>query len=93
MTLLNFLILAVALGGLDALVFTNGIGESSVRVRSRVCRGVAWIGIRWDDDANQKGSSRLSDDVSKVAVGVIATNEELIIAKHSRCELGLCRVK
>lgn len=91
--IIEFFILAVALNGFDALVFTNGIGENSARVRSRVCRGVAWIGIRRDDDANQKRSSRLSDDVSKVAVGVIATNDELIIANHSRRVLGLCGVK
>lgn len=81
--------LVAALGGLDALVFTGGIGENSVLVRSRVCRDAAWIGIDLDEDANQRGSLRLSGDKSQVAVWVIATNEELMIAEHTRRVLGL----
>lgn len=82
--------LVAALGGLDALVFTGGIGENAALIRSRVCRDAAWIGLRIDDDANQKGSRRLSLDESQVAIWVIATNEELMIAEHTRRILGNC---
>ena len=81
--------LAAALGGLDALVFTGGIGENAALVRSRVCRDAAWIGVRLDDDANQKGSRRLSHDECKVAIWVVATNEELMIAEHTRRVLSV----
>jgi len=82
--------LVAALGGLDALVFTGGIGENAALIRSRVCRDAAWIGLTFDDDANQTGSRRLSHDESKVAIWVIATNEELMIAEHTRRILGYC---
>ncbi len=80
--------LAAALGGLDALVFTGGIGENAALIRSRVCRDAAWIGIDLDEEANYAGSRRLSENQSKVAVWVIPTNEELMIAKHTLRELG-----
>jgi len=76
--------LVAALGGLDALVFTGGIGENAALVRERVCRDAAWTGIRLDEDANQRGQPRLHAHDSQVAVWLIATNEELMIAKHTR---------
>jgi acetate kinase len=81
--------LAAALGGLDAIVFTGGIGENAAWVRSRVCRDTAWIGVRLDEAANQKGLSKISCDESNVAVWVIGTNEELMIAEHTRKLLGI----
>ncbi|MCE9554029.1 MAG: acetate/propionate family kinase [Planctomycetes bacterium] len=80
--------LVAALGGLDALVFTGGIGENSDLIRARVCQDAAWIGIRLNDDANRQGSRRISYDDSKVAIYVIATNEECIMAQHTQRVLG-----
>lgn len=76
--------LAAALGGLDALVFTGGIGENSALIRARVCRDAAWLGVRMNPAANETGAARISDDGSSVKVWVIPTNEELMIAKHTR---------
>lgn len=71
------------LGGLDALVFTAGIGENSVTVRERLCRALAWIGVRLDEKANQGNGPRISTADSRVSVWVIPTNEELMIAQHT----------
>ena len=81
--------LAAALGGLDTLVFTGGIGENAAAVRARVCRGADWLGVALDDDANASGGPRISRAVSGVAVWVLPTNEELMIAEHTRQVLGL----
>ena len=81
--------LVAALGGLDALVFTGGIGENSALVRQRVCRDAAWVGLRVDDEANHTNSRRISSDESKISTWVIPTNEESIIAKHTRHVLGI----
>jgi len=75
--------LAAALGGLDALVFTAGIGENSAEIRARVCRDAAWLGVELDDSANQAGGPRISRGHSRVAAWVIPTNEELMIARHT----------
>jgi acetate kinase len=80
--------LAAALGGLDALVFTGGIGENAVAIRERVCRDAAWLGVELDPAANAAGGSRLSTPGSRVAAWAIPTNEELMIARHT-CRL-LC---
>ena len=74
--------LTAALGGLEAIVFTAGIGENSVSLRERVCRDAAWLGIELDREANRNGASRISASGSKVAAFVIPTNEELMIARH-----------
>lgn len=79
--------LAAALQGLDALVFTAGIGEHASAVRERVCRDAAWLGVRLDDGANARGGPRISGFDSAVAVWVIPTNEELMIARHTRALL------
>jgi acetate kinase len=75
--------LAAALGGLDALVFTAGIGEHAAPVRARVCEGAAWLGIRLDAAANLAGGPRISTADSPVSVWVVPTNEELMIARHT----------
>jgi acetate kinase len=80
--------LAAALGGLDALVFTGGIGENAATIRARVCRDAAWLGLDLDAAANDAGGPRLSRRESRVAAWVIATNEELMIAQHTRGQLG-----
>ncbi|MCU0574788.1 MAG: acetate/propionate family kinase [Syntrophobacteraceae bacterium] len=76
--------LVAALGGLDAIVFTAGIGENAPAIRSRVCRDAAWLGVEIDEAANAEGRHRISTDASRVAVWVIPTNEELMIARHTR---------
>jgi acetate kinase len=76
--------LAAALGGLEALVFTGGIGENSAEIRERVCRGAAWLGVALDEQANQTGGPRISTAASKTAAWVVPTNEELMIARHTR---------
>ena len=75
--------LAAALGGLDALVFTAGIGENSAAIRARVCRDAAWLGVELDEAANEAGGPRISRSDSRVAAWVIPTNEELMIARHT----------
>ncbi len=73
--------LAAALEGLDAVVFTGGIGENSARIRHQVCTGMGWIGIELDKDANAANATVISSDLSRVRVLVIPTNEELVIAR------------
>jgi acetate kinase len=76
--------LAAALGGLDAIVFTAGIGENAPVIRSRVCRDAAWLGVEIDEAANAVGRGCISTGSSRVGVWVIPTNEELMIARHTR---------
>lgn len=76
--------LAAALGGLDALVFTGGIGENAVAIRARVCRDAAWLGLELDPASNDTGGPRISQVESRVAAWVIPTNEELMITEHTR---------
>jgi len=80
--------LAAALGGLDALVFTGGIGEHAVSIRSRICRDAHWLGLELDEEANEKGGPCISWMGSRVTAWVIPTNEELMIARHTRRLLG-----
>jgi len=75
--------LTAALGGLDAIVFTAGIGERAVAVREAVCRQAAWLGVDLDSQANNAGGPRISTPSSRVSVWVIPTNEELTIARHT----------
>ncbi len=75
--------LVAALGGLDALVFTAGIGEHAAPIRARVCEQTAWLGIRLDPEANARGGPRISGPDSSVSVWMIPTNEELMIAEHT----------
>jgi acetate kinase len=75
--------LAAALGGLDALVFTAGIGERSAAIRARVCRDAAWLGVAIDDAANEIGARCISKPSSAVSVWVIPTDEERVIARQT----------
>ena len=76
--------LAAALGGLDAIVFTAGIGENSRSLRERVCRDAAWLGVELDAAANARNGPRISSAGSRVSAWAIPTNEELMIARHTR---------
>jgi len=76
--------LAAALGGLDALVFTAGIGENSPQIRERVCRDAAWLGVTLDAAANLAGRPRISEKDSRVSAWTLPTNEELMIARHTQ---------
>ena len=85
--------LAASLGGLDALVFTAGIGENSQEIRSRICDASAWLGIELDANANSTRQPRISRTASRVSVWVIPTNEELVIARHTGVLLGLIEAR
>ena len=76
--------LAAALGGLDAVVFTAGIGENAAPIRQRVCEDARWLGVEIDPEANACGGPRLSPPAAGVSAWVIPTNEELMIAQHTR---------
>jgi acetate kinase len=80
--------LAAALGGLDAIVFTAGIGENSPVLRERVCLDAAWLGVACDAAANARNAGRISTAASRVSAWVIPTNEELMIARHTRTLLA-----
>jgi acetate kinase len=80
--------LSASLGGLDAIVFTAGIGEHSVALRERVCRDAAWLGVELDPEANAKGGPRISTSASAAAAWVVPTDEELMIARHTEGLLG-----
>ncbi|WP_375687751.1 acetate/propionate family kinase [Pseudooceanicola sp. LIPI14-2-Ac024] len=73
--------MAAALEGIDALVFTGGIGENAAQIRAEVCAGLGWIGIEVDETANADGATRISPQGAAVEVLVIPTNEELVIAR------------
>ena len=75
--------LAAALGGVDAIVFTAGVGENSAEIRSRICRAGRWLGVELDEAANAAGGPRISAAASRVAAWTIPTNEELMIARHT----------
>ena len=83
--------LTAALGGLDALVFTAGIGENSPEIRKRICESSAWLGIDLDEAANAQGLTKISTSRSKISVWMIRTNEELMIARHTGLLLGLAK--
>lgn len=76
--------LAAALGGLDGIVFTAGIGENAAYIREKVCRDAGWLGIELDKEANEAGGPRISKDGSRASAWVIPTNEEIVIASHTK---------
>src|SRR6266568_4919655 len=76
--------MAAALGGLDALVFTGGIGEHAAGIRERVCRDAAWLGVELDRSANAAGGPRITTRRSRVSAWVVHADEELTIARHTR---------
>jgi acetate kinase len=79
--------LASALGGLDALIFTGGIGENAAPIRARVCSDARWLGIALDDTANAAHGPRISTADSRTSAWVIPTDENLTIARHTRALL------
>ena len=79
--------LVAALGGIDAIVFTAGIGENAPTIRERVCHDAAWLGIELDAAANARGGPRISATGSRVNAWVIPTDEELMIARHTQAVL------
>ncbi|MDE3823255.1 acetate/propionate family kinase [Sinorhizobium meliloti] len=80
---LNAGMLAAALGGIDAFVFTAGVGENSPSIRARIVEGLAWLGAELDPVANEAGAALISTAESRVAVHVLQTDEELMIARHT----------
>ncbi|MBF0325878.1 MAG: acetate/propionate family kinase [Alphaproteobacteria bacterium] len=80
--------LAGAMGGLDALIFTAGIGEHSAPVRAMVCEGAGWLGIELDPAANAAHADKITTPASRLPVYVIPTDEEMMIAKHTRAVLA-----
>lgn len=82
-----------AIGGAEALIFTGGIGENSPGVRARICSGLEWMGLAFDEERNRTGGQgfdgRITKDDSRLAVYVIPTDEELLIARDTaRCVSG-----
>jgi acetate kinase len=80
--------LAAALGGLDGIVFTAGVGENAVPIRSAICAACAWLGVELDAAANATGGPRITALGSRVAAFVIPTEENLMIARQTRALLG-----
>ena len=80
--------LAAALGGLDGIVFTAGVGENAALVRSTICSACAWLGLELDEIANREHQQRISKANSRVAAYVIKTDENLMIARHARALVG-----
>jgi acetate kinase len=81
--------LVAASGGIDALVFTGGIGEHAAEVRRRVCLLSEWLGIKLDSEANARHDIVISAGNSSVDVLVIPTNEEWMMAHHAQTLLAL----
>jgi acetate kinase len=78
---------AAAMGGLDGLVFTGGIGEHDARTRSEVAAGCRWLGLELDPAANERGPGRINSAVSHVSAWVIPTDEERMVARHTAAVL------
>ncbi|MEO1192809.1 MAG: acetate/propionate family kinase [Pseudomonadota bacterium] len=76
--------LAAALGGLDALVFTAGVGEHAPDIRARIAERCSWLGLEFDPVANERGGPQISRPDSRVSTWVIPTDEDLMIANHTR---------
>ncbi|MTH77025.1 acetate/propionate family kinase [Paracoccus aestuariivivens] len=85
---LNAGMLAAALGGLDAFVFTAGIGENSAQIRARIVSTLGWLGAELDVKANEAGEAVISTPESRIAIHVIPTDEELMIARHTLALIG-----
>ncbi len=76
--------LAAALGGVDAVVFSAGIGENDPQTRAEVAAGCRWLGLALDDGRNRRGETRISADGSAVSAWIIPTDEERMIARYTR---------
>jgi acetate kinase len=84
--------LAAALGGIDAFIFTAGIGERSAEMRARIAEKLVWLGAELNSSANAAGKSKISSDASRIALHVVPTDEELMIARHTLAVLWAGRV-
>ena len=80
--------LAAALGGLDGIIFTAGVGENAAPVRSAICRACGWLGLELDEAANREHKERISSPDGRIAAYVIKTDENLMIARHARALVG-----
>jgi acetate kinase len=80
--------LAAALGGLDALIFTGGIGENDAATRAEVMRGCSWFGLQADEERNLSGRGRISTAASRLQAWIVPTDEERMIAQHTAAMLG-----
>ena len=87
----GFQTMAAALGGVDAFVFTAGIGERSAPIRERIAARLAWLGAELDAAANAAGKTSISRAGSRLPLYVIPTNEELMIARHTVAALSAAR--
>ena len=85
---LNAGMLAAALGGVDGFIFTAGIGENSAMIRARVTARLAWLGAKLAPEANARGQTLISSPDSRVAIYVLPTDEELMIARHTLAVVG-----
>ena len=77
---------AVSLKGIDAIVFTGGIGENQINIRKKICEDLEWMGVKLDLEKNNVRSveTKISADSSKIAVYVIPTDEEMVIARDTK---------
>lgn len=80
--------LAAALGGVDGLVFTGGIGQRDARTRREVVAGCAWLGAAIDEQANSRAAERIDSAASKIPIWVLSTDEERVIARHTAAILA-----
>jgi acetate kinase len=79
--------LAAAMGGIDGLVFTAGVGENAPEVRARICERCAWLGVRLDEERNRAHGPEITAEASPVPGYVVPTDEELMIARHTLAAL------
>ena len=82
--------LAAALGGLDGLVFTGGIGANDAKTRAEIAAGCRWLGVDLDSENNASGARRISGSASSVSVWAIPTDEEGMIARHAVAVVAQC---
>jgi len=75
--------LTAALGGLDALIFTGGIGENDAATRAEITDGCRWLGLELDEIRNKNRASRISTEMSRISAWIVPTDEELMIARHT----------
>jgi acetate kinase len=80
--------LSAALGGLDGLIFTGGIGQGDARTRREVVLGCGWLGAKLDEAANTAGTGRIDDAASGIPIWVLPTDEERVIARHTATRLS-----
>jgi acetate kinase len=76
--------MASSIGGIDVLIFTGGIGENSHEVRQKICALLEWMGLQFDDSVNVQNREVISAPDSRVEVLIIPTDEEIMIAQHTR---------